>query len=193
MITAIPVVVPLLPPHRACSTLIDAGKTPTMQFCNHIHHWGSAMRYFEDFKPGDVMTHDGISLTEEEILEFAGKYDPQPFHTDPAAAAETIYGGLIASGWQTASTTMRMMYESYIKDSSSMGSPGLDSIRWHKPVRPGDTLSLRSTVNETRRSRSKPDRGIVFSTTETLNQNGEVVMSFSGMGMYGCRDAKPEK
>jgi len=148
------------------------------------------MRYFEDFKPGDVMTHDGISLTEAEILEFADKYDPQPFHTDSVAAEKTIYGGLIASGWQTASTTMRMMYESYIKDSSSMGSPGLDSIRWHKPVRPGDLLSLRVTVKETRRSRSKPDRGIVFSDTETLNQHGDVVMTFSGMTMYRCRDEK---
>lgn len=147
------------------------------------------MRYFEDFKPGDVMTHEGIRLTEHEIVEFAGKYDPQPFHTDPAAAAETIYGGLIASGWQTASTTMRMMYESFIKDSASMGSPGLDTIRWLKPVRPGDTLTLRVTVKETRRSKSKPDRGIVYSSTETLNQHGDVVMTFSGMGMYGCRDA----
>lgn len=133
------------------------------------------------------MTHEGISLTEAEILEFAGKYDPQPFHTDAKAAEQTIYGGLIASGWQTAATTMRMMYDSYIKDSSSMGSPGLDSIRWHKPVRPGDTLTLRVTVEKTRRSRSKPDRGIVYSKTETLNQHGEIVMSFSGMSMYRCR------
>ena len=149
------------------------------------------MRYFEDFKPGDVMTHNGISLSQDEILEFASKYDPQPFHTDPAAAAQTIYGGIIASGWQTASTTMRMMYESFIKDSSSMGSPGLDSIRWLIPVRPGDVLTLRVTVQETRRSRSKPDRGIVISNTETLNQHGEVVMTFSGMSMYRCRDNKP--
>lgn len=150
------------------------------------------MRYFEDFKPGDVMTHNGISLSEDEILEFASKYDPQPFHTDPAAAAQTIYGGIIASGWQTASTTMRMMYESFIKDSSSMGSPGLDSIRWLIPVRPGDVLTLRVTVQETRRSRSKPDRGIVISNTETLNQHGEVVMTFSGMSMYRCRNNKPD-
>ena len=150
------------------------------------------MRYFEDFKPGDVMTHNGISLSEDEILEFASKYDPQPFHTDPAAAAQTIYGGIIASGWQTASTTMRMMYESFIKDSSSMGSPGLDSIRWLIPVRPGDVLTLRVTVQETRRSRSKPDRGIVISNTETLNQHGEVVMTFSCMSMYRCRNNKPD-
>lgn len=149
------------------------------------------MRYFEDFKPGDIMTHDGISLSEDDILEFAGKYDPQPFHTDTAAAEQTIYGGIIASGWHTASTTMRMMYESFIRESSSMGSPGLDSIRWLIPVRPGDVLTLRVTVRETRRSRSKPDRGIVFSTTETLNQHGEVVMTFSGMGMYRCREEKP--
>ena len=149
------------------------------------------MRYFEDFNPGDIMTHDGISLSQEEIVEFASKYDPQPFHTEPAAAEKTIYGGLIASGWQTAATTMRMIYDSYLKDSSSMGSPGVDSIRWLKPVRPGDILTLRVTVKETRRSRSKPDRGVVFSDTETLNQHGEVVMTFSGMSMYRCRDARP--
>ena len=86
---------------------------------------------------------------------------------------------------------MRMIYDSYLKDSSRMGSPGVDSIRWLKPVRPGDSLTLRVPVKETRRSRSKPDRGVVFSDTETLNQHGEVVMTFSGMSMYRCRDARP--
>lgn len=147
------------------------------------------MRYFEDFTPGEVITHPGITISEQEIIEFARKFDPQLFHTDPTAALDSAFGGLVASGWHTGSITMRMLCESYILDSASMGSPGVDEVRWRKPVRPGDTLSLRVTVRETRRSRSKPDRGVVHMTTETLNQHGDVVMSFAGMGMYRCRSS----
>jgi len=150
------------------------------------------VRYFEDFQPGQIITHPGIQVTEEAIIEFASQFDPQPFHTDSQAAANSNFGSLIASGWHTGSLTMRMLCESYIMESRSMGSPGIDKVRWHQPVRPGDTLSIRVTIRETRRSRSKPDRGIVFSDTETLNQHGEVVMSFSGMGMYQCRSEQPE-
>ncbi len=149
------------------------------------------MRYFEDFTPGEVITHPGITISEQEIVEFASRFDPQSFHTDPESAADSTFGGLIASGWHTGSITMRMLCDSYILDSASMGSPGIDEVRWRKPVRPGDTLSVRVKVEKTRRSRSKPDRGVVHMKTETLNQHGDVVMSFAGMGMYRCR-TEPE-
>ncbi len=145
------------------------------------------MRYFEDFQEGQVMTYQGPMLSEQEIIEFAVQWDPQSFHTDPGAAAQSIYGGLIASGWHTMAVTMRMMCECYILDAASMGSPGVDEVRWLQPVRPGDTLSLRVTVTHTRRSRSKPDRGVVHSDTEVLNQHGAVVMSFNGMGIFKTR------
>lgn len=145
------------------------------------------MRYFEDFTPGEVITHPGITVNEQEIIEFATQFDPQSFHTDAVAAVESSFGTLVASGWHTCAITMRMLCESYILESASMGSPGVDEIRWHKPVRPGDTLRLRLTVVDSRRSRSKPDRGIVRSNTETLNQHDEVVLTFSGMGMFRCR------
>ena len=146
------------------------------------------MLYLEDFPAGKVITHQGPTVTEAAIIEYASQYDPQYFHTDPEAAKNSIYGGLIASGWHTMSLTMRMLCDSYILHAASMGSPGVDQVRWHKPVRPGDTLSLKVTVTETTRSRSKPDRGIIRSTTETLNQHGEVVMSFNGMGMLKVHD-----
>lgn len=145
------------------------------------------MRYFEDFQAGEVMTYQGPALSEQDIIEFAAQWDPQPFHIDPDAARQSIFGGLIASGWHTMAVTMRMMCECYILDAASLGSPGVDAVRWLQPVRPGDTLSLRMTVRSTRRSRSKPDRGLVFSDTEVLNQNGDVVMSFNGMGMFKTR------
>lgn len=150
------------------------------------------MRYFEDFTPGEVITHSGLTITEQAIIDFAGHFDPQPFHTDLQAAESSSFGGLIASGWHTGSLTMRMLCDAYILDSASMGSPGIDEVRWLKPVRPGDTLSLRVTIKQTRRSQSKPDRGIVYSRTETLNQHGETVMTFSGMGMYRCRNPKAD-
>jgi len=142
------------------------------------------MHYFEDFPAGEVLTYQGPTLTEEDIIEYASRYDPQPFHIDKKAASESIYGGLIASGWHTMSVTMRMLCDCYLLDSVSMGSPGVDAVRWLKPVRPGDTLSMRMTVTSARRSRSKPDRGLVFSDTEVLNQHGEAVMTFNGMGMF---------
>src|SRR5678816_213891 len=114
---------------------------------------------FEDFHAGMVIEHPGPTLTLEDILEFARRYDPQPFHTDEEAAKRSIYGGLIASGWQTTSLTTRMMCDSYLLDAASLGSPGMRELSWLAPVRPGDTLRLRMTVLETRPSRSKPDRG----------------------------------
>ncbi len=145
-------------------------------------------RFFEDFRPGEVLEFGDYLVTEDEIVEFAKRYDPQPFHVDHQAAERSIYGGLIASGWMTGSIVMRMLVEHFIAPASSMGSPGVDEIRWPKPVRPGDRLKLRVTVVDTRRSQSKPDRGIVQLQQEAINQDGETVMSIRGMGLYKCRE-----
>jgi acyl dehydratase len=145
-------------------------------------------RFFEDFRPGEVLEFGDYLVTEEEIVDFAKRYDPQPFHVDPDAAGKSIYGGLIASGWLTGSIVMRLLVDHFISPLSSMGSPGADEIRWTKPVRPGDRLKLRVTVVETRRSHSKPDRGIVQVQEEAINQDGETVMSIRGMGLYRCRE-----
>ena len=147
------------------------------------------MLYFEDFPPGDVRESPARTVTREEIIAFARDFDPQPFHVDEAAAAKTIYGGLIASGWHTIAIYMRLMWESYLKDTASLGSPGVDEVRWLKPVRPGDTLRARFTVLEAVPSRSKPDRGIIRSLSEVLNQHGEVVMTLRGLGLFGRRPA----
>ena len=143
---------------------------------------------FEDFVPGSVRTSGTVLVTEEEIIEFAKRYDPQVFHTDPVAARDSIYGGLVASGWHTAAMAMRLIVENYLSGVASVGSPGVDEVRWLKPVRPGDKLSVRVTVLEARRSESKPDRGIVRSLVEVLNQDMAVVMSFKGMTMALCRN-----
>ena len=145
------------------------------------------MLYFEDFPVGKVFAHQGPTLTEQDIIEYASQYDPQPFHIDKAAAEKSIYGGLIASGWHTMSVTMRMVCDCYLLNAASMGSPGVDEVRWRHPVRPGDTLSLRVNVTEARVSRSKPDRGVVRYDTEVLNQDDVVVMTFNAMGMFRTR------
>lgn len=148
-------------------------------------------RYFEDYVPGEVMTFGDYLVTEEEIVAFASRYDPQSFHLDADAARDTIYGGLIASGWMTASIMMRMVVDHLISRVASMGSPGIDELRWLKPVRPGDRLHGRATIVEARRSQSKPDRGLVRMRQEVLNQHDEVVMTYLGMGLYRCRPAAP--
>ena len=144
--------------------------------------------YWEDFYPGQVRETGGVSLSEEEIIEFAKKYDPQPFHTDKEKASHSVFGGLIASGWQTAGVCMRLLCDSYLLDAASMGSPGVDELRWVKPVRPGDTLHLKTTVLETRASSSRPDMGTVRSRSEIYNQHGELVMHMSGVGMFRKRN-----
>jgi len=147
------------------------------------------MLYFEDFPPGDVRESPARTVTRDEIVAFAREFDPQPFHIDETAAKATIYEGLIASGWHTIAIYMRLMWDSYLKDTASLGSPGVDEVRWLKPVRPGDTLRARFTVLEAVPSRSKPDRGIVRSLSEVFNQHGEVVMTLRGLGMFGRRPA----
>jgi len=133
-------------------------------------------RYFEDYPPGAVFEGGSVEVSEAEILEFARRYDPQAMHTDPAAAAHGFFGGLIASGWHTAALVMRLLVENYLAAESSLGSAGLDELRWPHPVRPGDTLRVRATVVESRRSLSKPDRGIVKTMVEAANSDGATVM-----------------
>jgi acyl dehydratase len=147
------------------------------------------MLYFEDFPPGDVRESPSRAVTRDEIIAFARQYDPQPFHLDDEAATRSIYGGLLASGWHTCAIHMRLMWETFLKDTASLGSPGVDEIRWVKPVRPGDTLRVRFTVVEATPSRSKRDRGIIRSLSEVFNQHGEIVMTMRGLGMFGRRPA----
>ncbi len=146
-------------------------------------------RFFEDFAAGEVALSAAYTVSREEILDFARKYDPQPFHTDEAAAAASMYGGLIASGWHTCAIAMKLICDLYITDSESMGSPGVDNVRWVKPVRPGDTLRLRWTVLESKPSRSRPEMGAVQSKWEILNQQDEVVMHTIGWGLFRRRPA----
>ena len=148
---------------------------------------GADGRYFEDYPPGAVFEGGTVEVSEAEILEFARRYDPQTMHTDPAAAAHGFFGGLIASGWHTAALMMRLFAAHFLSPASSLASPGIDELRWLKPVRPGDVLSLRVTVAEARRSRSKPDQGVVRSLVEVLNQEGEVVMSLRPISLIRCR------
>ena len=149
------------------------------------------VRYWEDFKPGQVIELGSRTIDKDGILAFAREFDPQPFHTDEEAARHTVFGGLIASGWHTGSLSMRLFYDGLIKDVVSLGSPGFDELRWVKPVRPGDTLSARFTVLECVASRSKPDRGVIRALLETRNQHGEVVMSITAVNIFGRRPAPP--
>ena len=142
-------------------------------------------RYFDDFTPGQIIELGQHTITKESILAFAREFDPQVFHTDEEAAKKTLFGGLIASGWHTGSIAMRLLYDGLIKHTLSLGSPGLDELRWVKPVRPGDTLSARLTVVDMVPSRSKPDRGIVRTLIEMSNQHGETVLTIKGLSLLG--------
>ena len=145
-------------------------------------------RYWEDYAPGSVHEYGSISVDAAEIIAFGQRFDPQVFHTDPEGAKKTIYGGLIASGWHTSSLMMRLYSDHYLSSASSLGSPGVDEMRWVKPVRPGDTLSIRVSILSSQRSRSKPDRGLVRSFIEVLNQNQEVVMTMKALNLFLCRE-----
>jgi acyl dehydratase len=144
--------------------------------------------YFEDYVPGRTIDCGSFSVSETDIITFAKEYDPQPFHVDPVAAAEGPFGGLIASGWQTTSMMMRQLVEHFLSPESSLGAAGVDEVRWPKPVRPGDTLHVRATVLEARRSNSKPDRGIVRSVAEVTNQDGETVMRATAINFVRARN-----
>ena len=144
-------------------------------------------RYLEDYVPGAVYEYGYVTATEAEILDFARKFDPQPMHVDPEFAAHGPFGGLIASGWHTAGIMMRMFVDHYLSRVASLASPGLDELRWPAPVRPGDSLRLRATVVEARRSRSKPDRGLVRTQSELINQDDEVVLRITATNILRAR------
>jgi acyl dehydratase len=144
-------------------------------------------RYFEDYVEGNIYRFGSIAVDEEEVIAFAKRFDPQSFHTDPDAARLTPFGGLIASGWHTAGLTMRLYVEHYLTHVASLASPGLDELRWLKPVRPGDSLSVRVTILKATPSRSKPDRGAVTSFVEVFNQADELVMTFRCVNIIARR------
>jgi acyl dehydratase len=145
--------------------------------------------YFEDFPLGHKMELGAYTVTEAEIVEFARQFDPQPFHVDAAAAAQSPFKGLIASGWHTCSILMKMKCDSYLLRSASLGSPGIDEIRWTKPVRPGDTLTGKAEIVEAKPSNSKPDRGAVTFLWTADNQHGEQVVSVKGVSFLKRRPA----
>jgi acyl dehydratase len=145
--------------------------------------------YFEDFVVGKSIEVGSRSVTEDEIIEFATQFDPQPFHIDREAARQSIYGGIIASGWHTCSIVMRLMVDGMLRDSASLGSPGVDEIRWLKPVRGGDTLTVTAMVMQSNASTSKADRGVVHTLWQANNQRGELVATIKGMAMFLRRPA----
>ena len=152
------------------------------------HRQESPILYFEDFSEGQVIELGTIpSLTEEEIITFARQWDPQPFHTDPEAAKESIYGGLIASGWQTALLTMRLQVDSLLSKMDTHGSPGVENIRFRKPVRAGDRLQARYTVLVAEPSAKRPTMGKLLGRTEVLDEAGDVVYRMDGWGLVGRR------
>ena len=148
--------------------------------------------YFEDFQPGQEIDLGQRTVSEQEIIAFATAFDPQPFHVDREAAAGSIYGGVIASGWHTCAMMMRMVVDGMRFAASSMGSPGLDGVRWLLPVRAGDTLALRHVTKAVKASRSKPDRGVVWTSWIATNQRGETVCTIDGMAMFLRRPAEGE-
>lgn len=144
-------------------------------------------RYFEDYPVGAVLEFGTIAVEQDEILAFAQRFDPQTIHIDPRAAANGPFKGLIASGWHTVSMMMRLYVDNYLSDVASLASPGVDELRWVKPVRPGDRLRIRVSILEAVPSRSKPDRGLLRSFVEALNQDGDVVASFRAMNLLARR------
>ncbi|WBY00270.1 MaoC family dehydratase [Ramlibacter tataouinensis] len=147
-----------------------------------------AIRYWwEDLQPGVVLELGTVSPSAEEIKHFAAQFDPQPFHLDEEAGRQSVFGGLCASGWHTCALAMRLTVDHFLRDSSSMGSPGLESLKWLKPVYPGDTLALKHRVLEARPMNSRPDIGLVRSVWEMFNQRGEQVLHMEGWGMFRRR------
>lgn len=149
-------------------------------------------RYFEDYIPGAVHEFGSLTVDENEVLEFGRRYVPLSYHTDKEAAKQSIYGGVIASGWHTAALMMRLYTENYLSRIANLGSPGGDELRWDRPVFPGDVLSVRATILETRRSQSRSDRGIVRTLIEVLNQKRDVVMTMKMVNFVRCRTAQPD-
>jgi acyl dehydratase len=150
---------------------------------------GIEERYFEDYAPGMVTNYGPIEVDAAEIIDFARRYDPQEFHVDPARAADGPFRGLVASGWHTASMMMRVLVDRYLSRVASLGSPGVDELRWLAPVRPGDRLWVHITVLEARRSRSKPDRGMLRYLIEVCSERGDILMTVKAMTLMLCRNA----
>lgn len=145
-------------------------------------------RWFEDFTVGEVTEFGEYLVTDQEILAFARRYDPQAFHLDAEQAAASHFGGLVSSGWMTGAILTRLFCDHFLSPQSAMGSPGIDRLRWLKPVRPGDRLHARATILASAKSRSKPDRGVITILQEAINQHGETVMRYEGRAMFRCRD-----
>ncbi len=148
----------------------------------HIDIW------WEDLQEGEVRDLGTISPTQEEIVTFARQFDPQPFHLDPEAARASVFGGLCASGWHTCSMAMRLMVTNFLHRTSSLGSPGLESLKWLKPVFPGDILRLQHTLHEKRPMTKRPDVGLVRTSWEMFNQHGDKVLHMEGYGMFRRRE-----
>lgn len=148
--------------------------------------------FFEDFAPGSTMAYGDLVVEKDDIVAFAREFDPQTFHIDEVAARKTFVGSLIASGWHTCALQMRMVAEGFILEASSMGAPGIESVRWLRPVHPGDRLSVRHTVMEARRSGKRPEMGLVFFRFETLNQKHEVVLEQTNWIMFALREGYRE-
>jgi len=144
-------------------------------------------RFFEDYESGRVYEFGDISVSEQDIISFARQFDPQDFHLDPAKAARHPFGGIVASGWHSVSLAMRLYVDHYLSHVASLGSPGVDDVRWPNPLRPGDTLRIRVTILETRPSRSKPDRGIVRARVEAINQKDRPILSMVVVSLLGRR------
>jgi acyl dehydratase len=145
------------------------------------------VRWFEDFAVGQTFDAGSVTIDGDRMVAFARDYDPQSFHVDPEAAKSSIYGGVIASGWFTVAVTMRLLVDSLLNDTASMGSPGFDGLKWLVPVRAGDVLSVKFHVTETRPSATKPDRGVMKSLVEVTNQRAEFVLTWQGVNLVGRR------
>lgn len=144
--------------------------------------------WFEDLEPGETVTFGTVSVSEEDIVAFAQEWDPQPMHLSEEAGRDTLLGRLTASGWHVCCIMMRMMCEGYLLEAASRGAPGIDEVRWIEPVLPGDTLTGKRTVLEKRRSRSRPDLGVVRCRYEMVNQHGKPVMTATFPAFIGCRE-----
>jgi acyl dehydratase len=145
------------------------------------------MRYFDDFQPGEILELGSYKVPREEIIAFARQFDPQPFHIDEEAGRRSIFGTIVASGWHTASICHRLLVDNLLSQTVSLGSPGLDELRWLLPVRPDDVLSARAEVVSTTPSRSKPDRGAIKFRLEARNQKGETVMTELATALFSRR------
>ncbi len=166
----------------------DVHSTPTRTLSTSDFPVPRTDRYFEDYVPGAVYEYGYLTVSEAEILEFARRFDPQPMHIDPGFAAAGPFSGLIASGWHTTGLLMRLFVDHYLSRVASLASPGVDELRWPAPVRPGDSLRLRTTTVEARPSRSKPDRGLVRTRGELINQDDRAVLDLVAMNLLLRRE-----